>query len=204
MENENCRQCRKSGEKLFLKGERCLSPKCTLTRRSNAPGAAVLKGGQSARRVKKSEYGLQLQEKQKAKSEYGLRERQFRTYYEKAAKTKGATGELILQNLELRLDNVVYRLGWGKSRSQARQLVSHAHIEVNNKVINIPSFQLKAKDVVEPADEIVKSAATEKNNPPSWIKLDKKNFKAEVIKLPLREEIDTPVDEQLIVEYYSR
>lgn len=204
MENENCRQCRKFSEKLFLKGERCLSPKCTLTRRSNAPGAAALKGSQSARRIKKSEYGLQLQEKQKAKSEYGLRERQFRTYYEKAAETKGATGEIILKQLELRLDNVVYRLGWGKSRSEARQLVNHGHAKVNGKVVDIPSYQLKAKDIIEPVDETIKSRVNEKQNPPTWIKLDKKNFKAEVIKLPQRAEIDTPVDEQLIVEYYSR
>lgn len=203
---DNCRQCRKFGEKLFLKGERCLSQKCTLSRRSNAPGVAGTKNTiNTSRRRKKSEYGIQLDEKQKAKSEYGLRERQFRLVFEKAAKAKGATGEIMLQILERRLDNIIYRLGWASSRSQARQLVNHGHFKVNSKIVDIPSYLVKIKDIIEPGNlELIKKIDVNTANPPKWLKLDNKIFKAEIISLPSREEVDNPVDEQLIVEYYSR
>jgi len=195
---DKCRECRKFGEKLFLKGEKCSSPKCTLTKRNFPPGAH---GGK--RRQKKSEYGLQLQEKQKAKAEYGLRERQFSLVFKKAARSKGLTGEEMLKILESRLDNIVYRLGWAQSRAQARQLVNHGHIKVNGKLVDIPSYQVKPKETIEPMDlEIIKKTAVEKLTPPDWIKV--KQNKAEIVNLPTREEIDTPIDEQLVVEFYSR
>lgn len=202
---DNCRQCRKFGEKLFLKGDRCLSPKCTLTRRLNPPGKSGTGKTGQARRRKKSEYGIQLLEKQKAKQDYGLRERQFRQVYVKASRAKGATGKIMLQILESRLDNVIYRLGWAKSRAQARQLVSHGHIKVNGKKADIPSMLLKEKTIIEPKNnEIVNQKVDIKIKPPVWLKADNKTMKAEVLRLPNREEIETPVDEQLIVEYYSR
>lgn len=195
---DKCRECRKFGEKLFLKGDKCASPKCILTKRNYLPGAHGDK-----RKPKKSEYGLQLQAKQKAKAEYGLRERQFVLVYEKAARSKGATGEEMLKILESRLDNIIYRLGWAQSRPGARQLVNHGHIKVNSKLVDIPSFQVKAKDVIEPADpEIVERTAVTKPTPPTWIKV--KAMKAEIVSLPTREEIDTPIEEQLVVEFYSR
>ncbi|MDO8686783.1 MAG: 30S ribosomal protein S4 [Candidatus Berkelbacteria bacterium] len=201
----NCRECRKHGEKLFLKGSRCLSPMCGLARRQNAPGAPALKGKQQPRRRKKSEYGLQLQEKQKAKTEYGLREKQFSNIVSKASRAKEATGEAILVNLELRLDNCVYRLGFATSRTQARQLVNHGHVKVNDKIVDIPSYKLKEKDKIEAVNpEIIKNALSAKINPPSWLKLDKKTLVGEIESLPKREQIETSIDEQLVVEYYSR
>ena len=198
MEIKKCRTCRKFGEKLFLKGERCNSPKCEMVKRNFGPGSH---GG--ARRGKKSEYGLQLQAKQMAKSEYGLRERQFSLTFEKAARSSEATGEAMLRLLETRLDNIVYRSGWAASRMQARQLVNHGHIKVNNKVVDIPSYQVKVKDVIEPVSkEAIAFTQVEKAQNPAWLKV--KNLKAEVANLPLREEIDTPIDEQLVVEFYSR
>lgn len=197
MENK-CRTCRKFGEKLFLKGERCTSPKCEIVKRNYAPGAH---GG--ARRGKKSEYGLQLQEKQKAKSEYGLREKQFALTFAQASRSKEVTGEAMLKILETRLDNVVYRAGWATSRDQARQLVNHGHIKVNDKVVDIPSYQVKIKDIIEPADlEVIKKTMVEKAQVPAWLKV--KANKAEVANLPTREDIDTSIDEQLVVEFYSR
>lgn len=202
--DSSCRQCRKFGEKLFLKGDRCLSPKCAITRRANLPGTAPSKGG-NVHRKKKSEYGSQLFEKQKAKSEYGLRERQFALTFKKAAKTSGATGEVILQILETRLDNVIYRLGWASSRAFARQLVNHGHLKVNNNIVDIPSYQVKVKDIIEPINaKFIASYANEKANIPNWIKCPSKSYKAEIKSIPTREEIDTPIDEQLIVEFYSR
>jgi len=201
-----CRDCRRFGAKLFFKGERCLTPKCAFTRRNNPPGSTPIKGksSRSPRRKKKSEFGQQLEEKQKAKAEYGIRERQFRAIFKKAAKTRAATGEVLLQNLERRLDNVIYRLGWAGSRNQARQIVGHKHIRVNDKIVDIPSALVKPKDIIEPRDkEIIKKTAVEKSIPPKWLKVEK-NFTATVTNVPLREEIDTPIDEQLIVEYYSR
>lgn len=203
MENNNCRNCRRFGQKLFLKGDRCLQPKCALTRRENLPGAKPTVG--RARKIKKSEYGLQLAEKQKLKTSYGMRERQFSGLFTKAASKKTATGTEMLQMLERRLDNVVYRLGFAKSRSGARQLVNHGHIKVNDKVVDIASFMVKEKDQVSPAKkEIIEKNIDIKAKTPSWLKLDTKTLTAEVISLPKREEIDIPVDEQLIVEFYSR
>jgi len=198
METNKCRTCRKFGEKLFLKGERCSSVKCEIVKRNFGPGAH---GG--ARRGKKSEYGLQLQEKQKAKAEYGMREKQFALTFEKAAKSKEATGEALLMILETRLDNVVYRLGWAGSRSQARQLVNHGHIKVNSKSVDIPSYIVSIDDVIEPADnELIKKTMVEKPIVPGWLKA--KGMKAEISKLPTREEIETSIEEQLVVEFYSR
>jgi len=203
--NKNCRECRKFGQKLFLKGDRCLSPKCGLTRRANTPGTAGLKGKQTQRRPKKSEYGLQLAEKQHAKQEYGIRERQFANIVNKSLKAREATGEAILQSLELRLDNAVYRLGLANSRSQARQIVNHGHIKVNGKIVDIPSFKLKEKDKIEPVSkDMFESVLKTKITAPNWLKFDKKSLLAEVVGLPKREQIDTSIDEQLIVEYYSR
>lgn len=203
MENNNCRNCRKFGQKLFLKGERCLQPKCGLTRRENLPGAKPTVG--RARKIKKSEYGLQLAEKQKLKTSYGMRERQFSGLFTKAASKKTATGTEMLQMLERRLDNVVYRLGFAKSRSGARQLVNHGHIKVNDNVVDIPSYLVKEKDKITPKDsKIVEKIIDVKAKSPSWLKLDPETLIAEVVSLPKREEIDIPVDEQLIVEFYSR
>lgn len=155
------------------------------------------------RKPKKSEYGLQLQEKQKCKAEYGMRERQFLLVFKKAASSKGATGEEMLKILESRLDNIIYRLGWAQSRAGARQLVNHGHIKVNDHLVDIPSFQVKAKDVIEPADkDVVELTSVEGATPPAWIKV--KAFKAEIVNLPTREEIDIPVNEQLVVEFYSK
>jgi small subunit ribosomal protein S4 len=201
---DNCRECRKFGEKLFLKGDRCLSPKCALTRKANTPGAAPVRGS-NMRKRKKSEYGTQLFEKQKAKSEYGLRERQFVLVHKKASKSEEATGVAMLQILEQRLDNVIYRLGWASSRTFARQMVNHGHIKVNGNVVDIPSYQVNKIDIIEPVKiEFIKKNANEKANIPSWIKNTAKTYKAEIVDTPKREEIETPIDEQLIVEFYSR
>ncbi len=197
MENK-CRTCRKFGEKLFLKGERCNSPKCGVVRRAYGPGSHG-----AARKSKKSEYGLQLQAKQMAKMEYGLRERQFSLTFDKAAHSEEATGDAMLKLLETRLDNVIYRLGWASSRIQARQLVNHGHIKVNDKVVDIPSYQVKVKDSLEPANtELIQNTSVEKAQIPAWLKV--KALKAEIVSLPTREEIETPIDEQLVVEFYSR
>lgn len=198
MANNSCLNCRKAGEKLFLKGDRCTSPNCAVTRRLSTN----VKG--QSRRNKKSEYGLQLAEKQQAKAEYGIREKQFRNYFIKAARAKEATGTALLQNLEMRLDNVIYRLGWVKSRSQARQLVNHGHFTVNDKKVDIPSYRVKIKDEISTLKaEILKLTANDKPIVPNWLE-SKKDFKAVVKSLPGREEIETAVDEQLIVEFYSR
>ncbi|AKM82742.1 TPA: 30S ribosomal protein S4 [Candidatus Berkelbacteria bacterium] len=201
MAGNACRECRKFGEKLFVKGERCVGPGCALTRRVNAPGTSgSAKAGQSRRR-KKSEYGIQLQEKQKAKFTYGMRERQFRAVYEKAVRVGGVTGEVMLQNLERRLDNILYRAGLASSRPQARQMVGHGHVKINDKLADIPSMLVNIKDVItltkpELADDKNKVVA------PAWMKVNK--MQVEIKAFPRREEIETPVDEQLIVEYYSR
>jgi small subunit ribosomal protein S4 len=193
-----CRQCRKFGTKLFLKGSRCLGPKCSLTRRTYAPGSH----GNQKRQPRKSEYGIQLQAKQQAKSEFGLRERQFKRYFENASKSKTATGEKILEQLETRIDNVIYRLGWAVSRAQSRQLVLHGNIKINNKKINIPSLQVKPKDIIEPKNK--QKIEVNKVIIPNWLKFDRKNFQAEIIKTPQRKDMDTTIDEQLIVEFYSK
>lgn len=191
-----CAKCRKFGVKLFLKGNRCLLPKCALTRRNYQPGQHGPKNLPS----RKSEYGHQLFEKQKAKAEYGLREKQFAKTFKKASKSRQATGEELLKLLETRFDNIVYRLGWAKSRSQARQMVSHKYFTVNNKIVNIPSMLLEIKDIIKPKKKI----EINKTTLPKWLKTDAKNTQAEIIRLPAREEIETDLDEQLIIEFYSR
>lgn len=198
MEADKCRQCRRFGTKLFLKGERCLSPKCALTRRSYAPGDR----GAKRKSRRQSEYGVQLLEKQKAKAEYGLRERQFVNIFKKATRSKKATGFELLKFLETRLDNVVYRLGWASSRPQARQLVLHRKIKLNDRTVNIPSIILKTKDKISPKDK--KNILPIKTVVPKWLKLDSKEFLAEVLRTPERTEIESDIDEQLITEFYSR
>ncbi|MBU3196820.1 30S ribosomal protein S4 [Clostridium algidicarnis] len=198
-----CRLCRREGMKLFLKGDRCYTDKCAFARRAYAPG----QHGQSRKKV--SNYGLQLREKQKAKRIYGVLEKQFRTYYEKADKQRGITGENLLRLLEMRLDNVAFRFGYGASRTEARQLVTHGHFLVNGSKVDIPSYQVSINDVVSICD---KSKATEKfkifaENPktlPSWLTANPENFEGTVIAEPSREDIDAPINETLIVELYSK
>ena len=201
----NCRLCRREGKKLFLKGERCYGEKCALTRRESVPGQHG-KG-----RKKTSEYATQLRAKQTAKRYYGVLESQFAAYFEKAAVKSGITGENLLQILESRLDNVVYRLGWASSRKEARQLVRHGHFVVNGSKANIPSILLKAGDSVAVAE---KSRSNDKikavveqfaSRPvPQWLDLDKNNLVGKIVVLPKREEIDLDVAEHLIVELYSK
>lgn len=201
-----CRQCRREGAKLYLKGDKCYTDKCPFTRRGYAPG----QHGQNNRR-KPSEYGIQLREKQKARRTYGILERQFRTYFEKADRQKGITGENLLVLLERRLDNVVYRLGLAGSRTQARQLVRHGHYTVNGKRVDIPSAQVKAGDVVQVAEgskssPIIKEIgeALAHKTVPAWLELSAADMSGKVVRYPTREEIDLPIQEHLIVELYSR
>ena len=201
--DEMCRICRREGQKLFLKGERCYSDKCSINRRNYAPG----QNGQ--KKAKLSEYGTQLREKQKAKRIYGVLESQFRTTYERAEKMKGIAGENLLKLLEMRLDNVVFRLGFGASRTEARQLVTHGHFLVNGKKVDIPSYRVSVNDVITVCE---KSRGTEKfktfaENPkalPKWLTANVENFEGKVIAEPVREDIDVPVNETLIVELYSK
>src|SRR5689334_14061322 len=198
-----CKQCRREGMKLFLKGERCLTEKCGIERRSYPPG-------QHGRgRTKQSEYLTQLREKQKAKRYYGVLEKQFRNYYEKASRRTGITGENLLRFLELRLDNVVYRLGFAASRSQARQLVRHGHFLVNGKRVNIPSYQVQEDDVIALREgAAAKAAVTDATDLTAsvspWLQADHDKLTGKVLRLPDRVDIDTPVQEQLIVELYSK
>ncbi|NLX76945.1 MAG: 30S ribosomal protein S4 [Clostridiaceae bacterium] len=201
----SCKLCRREGQKLFLKGERCYSNKCSVDRRPYAPG---MHGQQ---RKKLSEYGIQLREKQKAKRFYGVLESQFRKYYEMAIRKKGITGEILLQILESRLDNVVYRLGFGTSRDEARQLVTHGHFLVNGRRVNIPSYLVKEGDVIEVAEKSRKLERfkeildiTGGKVVPKWLEVDQENMKGRVISLPEREDIDLPIQEHLIVELYSK
>ena len=200
-----CRQCRREGVKLFSKGERCYTEKCALNRRTGAPGQ------HGAARKKVGEYGKQLREKQKAKRYYGIPEKQFRTYFEKADAKEGMTGENLLCLIERRFDNVVYRMGMGESRRDARQLVVHGHFEVNGKKANIPSMILKAGDVITVKEtsrksEKIKSLVENMDNrtSPAWHEVDKANVVAKMVALPKREDIDFPFEEQLIVELYSK
>ncbi|MCX8027913.1 MAG: 30S ribosomal protein S4 [Thermodesulfovibrionales bacterium] len=200
-----CRLCRREGEKLFLKGNRCMTEKCSVERRKYAPG----QHGQN--RGKLSDYGMQLREKQKVRRIYGVMERQFRNYFEKAAKSKGITGEVLLQLLERRLDNIVYRMGFAINRREARQLVKHNHFLVNAKRVNIPSFLVKAGDVIEVREKskglstITESLTiAEQKGMPDWVEVDVQNMKGKVLRIPSREEIALPVQEQLIVELYSK
>ena len=203
--DEQCRICRRNGKKLFLKGSRCYTDKCSISRRNYAPG----QHGQ--KRAKLSEYGTQLREKQKTKSFYGVGERQFRKYFEMASSKKGITGENLLQILESRLDNVVYRLGYGSSRAQARQLVNHGIFEVNGKRVDIPSYLVKAGDVVAVRESKKETGAVKVNveenaaRPvPEWLEKNSETLSGKVIRLAAREDIDIPVEEHLIVELYSK
>ena len=200
-----CRLCRREGQKLFLKGQRCYSDKCSVGRRAYAPG----QHGQG--RKKLSEYGLQLREKQKVKRFYGVLESQFAKYFEMANKKKGVTGENLLQILESRLDNVIYRLGFGMSRAEARQLVVHGHFEVNGHKVDIPSYLVKEGDVItlkETSRNLPKIKAVleanEGKNIPKWLDLDANTMQAKVVTLSSREDIDVEIKEHLIVELYSK
>ncbi len=200
-----CRLCRREGMKLYLKGDRCYSDKCAFVNKQSAPG----QHGTSRKKV--SEYGLQLREKQKVKRIYGLQENQFRIYYDKASRMQGVTGSNLLSLLERRLDNVVYRLGMASSRVDARQLVRHGHFTVNGKKVNIPSFLVKEGQVISIKEGSRKSpkfeaiaVAIAHRNPPAWLDLDKDNLVGKVIAMPTREDIDMPINEQLIIELYNR
>ncbi|MDD3840351.1 MAG: 30S ribosomal protein S4 [Clostridia bacterium] len=199
----SCRLCRREGTKLFLKGDRCYTDKCAISRRSTNPG----QHGQGRKKI--SEYGNQLREKQKAKRTYGIMEKQFRRYYRIAERTKGVTGENLLQILERRLDNVIFRMGFGGSRSQARQIVLHGHIYVNGRKVNIPSYSVEVGDVIS-IKERSKSSALFKENieqksaVPEWLKVDTEKMEGQVIALPTREDIDLPIEDRLIVELYSK
>jgi small subunit ribosomal protein S4 len=201
--HRKCRACRREGMKLFLKGERCLTEKCAVERRAYPPGE------HGRGRIKQSEYLLQLREKQKARRYYGILEKQFRGYYNKAAKRSGITGEELLRMLELRLDNVIYRLGFAASRAQARQLIRHGHFQVNGRRVNIPSYQVRPNDVVSmrpgsSAENVIRDATDLTASVAPWLQADHDNLTGKVLKLPERTEIDTPVQEQLIVELYSK
>ena len=197
-----CRQCRREGLKLFLKGERCLTEKCAIERRSYPPGE------HGRGRIKQSEYLLQLREKQKARRYYGLLEKQFRNTYQKASRRTGPTGENLLRMLETRLDNVVYRLGFAGSRAQA-QLVRHGHFLVNGRRVNIPSFGVRPDDIISlrpssPAEAIVRDATDLTAAVTPWLQADHDGLTGKMLKWPERAEIDTPVQESLIVELYSK
>ncbi len=200
-----CRVCRREGEKLFLKGDRCFTEKCGVERRRYPPG----QHGQ--RRSKLTDYAIQLREKQKVRNTYGLLEKQFRRYYERASRKKGVTGEVLLQYLERRLDNVVFRMGFAHNRRQARQLVNHGHFLVNGRRVNIPSFLVRAGDVVEVRESSRKMPAivdslqkAEHKGILEWVEVDAASFRGKVDHIPSREEIPLPVHEQLIVELYSK
>ncbi|MCG8483948.1 MAG: 30S ribosomal protein S4 [Clostridia bacterium] len=199
----SCRLCRREGLKLFLKGERCYSTKCAIDKRNYAPG----QHGQGRKKI--SDYGLQLREKQKAKRFYGVLENQFRQYFEKAANKPGITGENLLVMLETRLDNVVFRMGLGSSRKEARQLVRHGHFTLNGKKVNIPSLQVKEGDVIKvkensansPKFKELKEASV---NAPGWVSVDFEKLEGKVISSPTRQDIDIEIEEHLIVELYSK
>lgn len=200
-----CRLCRRETEKLFLKGDRCFTEKCAVERRQYPPG----QHGQ--RRGKLSDYGVQLREKQKVRNTYSVLERQFRKYFQRAERKKGVTGEVLLQLLETRLDNVVYRMGFAPNRNSARQLVGHRHFLVNGKRVSIPSYNVQVGDVVEigaPSRdiEIIKDSISraEQRGVPSWVEIDFQNFRGKVAQIPAREDIQLTAQEQLIVELYSK
>ena len=199
----DCRLCRREGCKLFLKGDRCISPKCALERRPVAPGQHGLG------RKKVTDYGEQLREKQKVKRAYGLLEKQFREYYEKATRMKGVVGENMLSLLERRLDNVIYRMGIGDSRSESRQIVNHGHICVNGKVVNIPSFSVKVGDEISVKEskqdiEKFKQLRGIKITMPKWLEFNTNSMTGKIIALPQRDDIDLNIREHMIVELYSR
>lgn len=201
-----CRQCRREGEKLFLKGEKCFTDKCAVERRSYAPGQHGQKSGQRL-----SDYGKQLREKQKIRKIYGVLERQFRKTYAEASRSKGVTGERLLQLLETRLDSVAYRMGFGASRTESRQLVRHNGVLVNGKRVNIPSYQVRPGDVVEVAEKAkaqlrVKAAAeaAESRGIPDWMEVDAKALKGTFKALPTRPELPSSINESLVIELYSK
>jgi small subunit ribosomal protein S4 len=198
-----CKQCRREGTKLFLKGERCLTDKCGVERRTYPPGE------HGRGRSKQSEYRLQLREKQKARRYYGILEKQFANYYDKASRQPGVTGENLLRLLEARLDNVLVRLGFAASRRQARQLILHGHWTVNGRRVNVPSYQVKPDDVIavkasSSAQSVIRDATELTSAVPAWLQADHDGLTAKVLRQPERAEIDTPVQEQLIVELYSK
>lgn len=200
-----CRLCRRENLKMYLKGDRCYTDKCAIERRPYPPG----QHGQN--RVKFSEYGVQLREKQKVKRIYGILERQFRLYYDRASRKKGKTGEILLQLLEQRLDNVVFRMGFADTRAEARQLVRHSHVTVNGRKVNIPSYQVRVGDRISIREksrkiERIQQAleAVDRRGVPSWLEVDKEKFEGVVKGLPVREELTLPIQEQLIVELYSK
>ena len=199
-----CRQCRREGAKLFLKGDRCFGAKCAIVKRPTPPGQ------HGVSRKKQSQYGIQLREKQKARRAYGVLEGQFRGYFQQASRMRGVTGENLLMLLERRLDNVVYRLGMGDSRAHARQLVTHGHIRVNGKKVNIPSFRVKLNDEItirsgSQSMENLKQLREEGNRMvPKWLSLDHENLVGKVIAMPQRDDIDLTIEEHQIVELYSR
>lgn len=198
-----CKQCRREGQKLFLKGARCFSDKCGVERRSYAPGE------HGRGRMRQSEYRVQLREKQKARRYYQVLERQFRAYYEKASRQPGVTGENLLRMLECRLDNVLVRLGFAASRRQARQLIRHGHWMVNGRRVDIPSYQVKPDDVItikaaSAAEPIVREATDLTSGVPAWLQADYDALTAKVLRRPERSEISAPISEQLIIELYSK
>jgi small subunit ribosomal protein S4 len=198
-----CKQCRREGQKLFLKGERCLTDKCAVERRNYPPG------DHGRGRQRHSEYRLQLREKQKARRYYGVLERQFRNYYAKASRQSGVTGENLLRLLETRFDNVLVRLGFAGSRRQARQLIRHGHWTVNGRRVDIPSYQLRPDDVItlktaSGAEPVIREATELTSAVPAWLQADHDGLTAKVLRHPERQEIATPVQEQLIVELYSK
>ncbi|HBG77191.1 MAG TPA: 30S ribosomal protein S4 [Clostridiales bacterium] len=200
-----CRLCRREGEKLFLKGDRCYTEKCAVDRRSYPPG----QHGQGRHKV--SEYGLHLREKQKLRRIYGVLERQFERYYDRASRQKGITGENLLQILELRLDNIVYRLGFAASRGQARQLVMHGHFAVNGQKADIPSYEVRVGDVITVRDksrnlQMIKDnlAAAEGRAVPEWLEANLEQMEGKILAVPTREQMDISIQEHLIVEFYSR
>jgi small subunit ribosomal protein S4 len=198
-----CKQCRREGIKLYLKGERCLTDKCGVERRAYPPG------DHGRGRQKQSEYRLQLREKQKARRFYGVLEKQFRSYYVKASRQEGVTGENLLRLLETRFDNVLVRLGFAASRRQARQLVLHGHWTINGRRVNIPSYQVRPNEVIalkagSSAAQVIRDATELISVVPAWLQADHDGLTAKVLRLPERSEIDTPVQEQLIVELYSK
>ena len=201
----DCKQCRREGCKLFLKGDRCVTGKCAIERRPTVPG----QHGEAALRKKPTGYALQLREKQKVKRAYGLLERQFKKYYLEAKRQKGATGEVMLSLLERRLDNTVYRLGFGASRAECRQIVNHRHITVNGKIVNLPSYQVKVGDVIsvketEQNKSQFKDIKGSKIIAPKWLEVDSNTLSGKVIANPDRSDIDLNISEHLIIELYSR
>jgi small subunit ribosomal protein S4 len=198
-----CKQCRREGQKLFLKGQRCFTDKCGVERRSYPPGE------HGRGRMRQSEYRQQLREKQKTRRYYGVLEKQFRSYYDKASRQDGVTGENLLRILECRLDNVLVRLGFASSRRQARQLVRHGHWMVNGRRVDIPSYQVRPDDVISiksnsAASDLVRAATELTATVPAWLQADHDSLTAKVLRLPERSEISAPVQEQLIVELYSK